>query len=79
MMHEDSADLPQDGQSEREAAVDAAQRLLLGPTVEVPVDLLDALVAELEAAKRLVERVRSASAGEAGTQQTDGDGRPATD
>jgi hypothetical protein len=46
---------PDDG--EGAAAVDAAQQLLLGPTVAVPRDLLIALLGELEAAGRLVQRV----------------------
>jgi hypothetical protein len=43
---------PDDG--ERQDAVNAAQQLLMGPTVAVPRALPDALVAELEAARRLV-------------------------
>jgi hypothetical protein len=44
-------------EQEHAAAVDAAQRVLFGPTVAVPHALLKALVAELEVARRLVQHV----------------------
>jgi hypothetical protein len=57
-----SDELPADN-GERAAAVDAAQQLLLGPTVPVPKALLEALVAELEATRRLVQRVLDQAGG----------------
>jgi hypothetical protein len=70
--HGDGADhegLPQDGQSERASAVDAAQQLLAGPSASVPRALLLQLTALLRAALRLLERVLDE--GSTGTQPAD--------
>jgi hypothetical protein len=56
--HGDRDGLPQDGQSAHEhaAAVDAAQRLLAGPSVVVPRAVLFELTALLRQAAVLLER-----------------------
>jgi hypothetical protein len=63
----DGDGLPQDGQSEREAAIDAAQRLVAGPYICVPRSTWHAVLALMREAVRLLECVLD----EAGGRQAD--------